>query len=641
MKRKNVVMVVMVSLIAVGGVLWLGLNGAEGSDGPRLFFGFGSSSSQAYEDPSKMERFDSDEEMAAYMTEILRREEERRAQYEEDGDYMMVQESAEPMAASADSEAPANEEITNVQEAGVSEGGIVMNVGDHLVMLRRGRLYTVDVAHSGEARAIDSMRVAPTEELNSRVWYDEMLVRGDRIYVVGYRFGARIFDGDRRRGNFSGATEITSFTIDKEGALSRGKSTFFESHDYFSGSNYASRLVDGQLIFYMPYRNLRASMDEPIPQFPRFLEYEGGNRFAATEPIFEATDVVRPVEMPERPTFHTVMRCDLPDDMSLDCEATSLLSGWGREFYVSPKRVFLWSGDHVLAISQSDGTAKAHAVHGRPINQFSFSERDGSLRVAVTGGRRGLELLDLPLSDFDRYGQQSVSERATLITGKVRGGWGLQNRHVDGWYLAGSQEGLFAHHIESQTTKHFPVDERLDGHGARVSRIEAAPGIGAIVAYEDRSRQGDLVLNTLRLGRSAEIVSGTTMENMAIGESRSHGFFFRPDEQGGTFGLPVIGSSGGWWGSGASNIAFFRADRGGDIDLRGTISSSTDAGGTCETSCIDWYGNTRPIFLRDRVYALMGSEFVEVEITEEDAREKGTRVMLGDKRSDRAGLLLD
>ena len=35
--------------------------------------------------------------------------------------------------------------ITNVQTAGVDEGGIVKRAGDHLVILRRGRLFTVRV----------------------------------------------------------------------------------------------------------------------------------------------------------------------------------------------------------------------------------------------------------------------------------------------------------------------------------------------------------------------------------------------------------------------------------------------------------------------------------------------------------------
>ena len=31
----------------------------------------------------------------------------------------------------------------------------------------------------------------------------------------------------------------------------------------------------------------------------------------------------------------------------------------------------------------------------------------------------------------------------------------------------------------------------------------------------------------------------------------------------------------------------------------------------CQASCVDWYGNARPIFIGDRVFALMGYELVE------------------------------
>ena len=31
----------------------------------------------------------------------------------------------------------------------------------------------------------------------------------------------------------------------------------------------------------------------------------------------------------------------------------------------------------------------------------------------------------------------------------------------------------------------------------------------------------------------------------------------------------------------------------------------------CVASCVDWYGNARPIFIGNRVFALMGYELVE------------------------------
>jgi hypothetical protein len=32
-------------------------------------------------------------------------------------------------------------------------------------------------------------------------------------------------------------------------------------------------------------------------------------------------------------------------------------------------------------------------------------------------------------------------------------------------------------------------------------------------------------------------------------------------------------------------------------------------------SCVDWYGNSRPLFLRNRVFALLGYEIVEGEMS--------------------------
>jgi hypothetical protein len=31
----------------------------------------------------------------------------------------------------------------------------------------------------------------------------------------------------------------------------------------------------------------------------------------------------------------------------------------------------------------------------------------------------------------------------------------------------------------------------------------------------------------------------------------------------------------------------------------------------CKASCVDWYGNARPLFLRGRLFALLGYELVE------------------------------
>ena len=69
----------------------------------------------------------------------------------------------------------AAEGITNNQEAGVDEGGIVKNYRDMLVILRRGRLFTVSLAGGG-MRPIDSIDAFPPGVSGRGDWYDEMLV---------------------------------------------------------------------------------------------------------------------------------------------------------------------------------------------------------------------------------------------------------------------------------------------------------------------------------------------------------------------------------------------------------------------------------------------------------------------------------
>jgi uncharacterized secreted protein with C-terminal beta-propeller domain len=115
------------------------------------------------------------------------------------------------MAESADMDvmvtgtAARQESITNTQEANVDEGGIVKVSGDNLVILRRGRLFTVNIARGG-MRPVDSINAFPPGVSGEGDWYDEMLLLGDRVIVVGYSY-------DR------GGTELNRFRLTADGRL--------------------------------------------------------------------------------------------------------------------------------------------------------------------------------------------------------------------------------------------------------------------------------------------------------------------------------------------------------------------------------------------------------------------------------------
>src|SRR5687767_12672311 len=87
---------------------------------------------------------------------------------------------AAPQAAQESAGLVAEPGITNTQEAGVDEGGIVKTYRDMLVILRRGRIFTVSLA-DGAMRPIDAINAFPPGVNAGSDWYDEMLVSGDRV----------------------------------------------------------------------------------------------------------------------------------------------------------------------------------------------------------------------------------------------------------------------------------------------------------------------------------------------------------------------------------------------------------------------------------------------------------------------------
>ena len=56
-------------------------------------------------------------------------------------------------------------------------------------------------------------------------------------------------------------------------------------------------------------------------------------------------------------------------------------------------------------------------------------------------------------------------------------------------------------------------------------------------------------------------------------------------------------------------------------ELAAQMQSVSDDG--CHASCVDWYGNARPIFLGGRTFALLGYELVEGRLVDSRIREIG------------------
>jgi hypothetical protein len=537
--------------------------------------------------------------------------------------------------AQANGPADQEESITNVQHAGVDEGGIVKLHGDHLVVLRRGRLFTVRIGDNS-LKPI-SMSDAFGPEINPRhTWYDEMLISDNTIAVIGYSYER-------------GGTEIGIFNIDDAGHL-RYRSTYhLRSNDYYSSRNYASRLIAGKLIFYTPLY-LWPDAEDPFSSFPAIRRWHRGAKKSEFQRIVSATSVYRQEEklnIESGMALHTVTVCDI--DGGLSCKATAVVAAPGRVFYVSPESVYVWTSDwarsgdkyhwrSMLYRMPLDGSGpSALKVSGSPVDQFSFLEsQDGHLNVLVRSDSSGdgmwgaeyaagdLALMRTPLGNFSD-GSEAVPQSGYRKLPKPEG-YTFQNRFVGDYLLYGTGSGWGAP-VEADKSNLYAVrwsdgettKMRL-GHG--VDRIEAM-GSGAVVVGTDGR---DLHFTGVRLGESPQVAERYTRKGASQGELRSHGFFYKPDgPDSGLLGLPIRGEGRPGYEhlfDGSASILFLRNESLGLKEV-GELRARTEKGlnDGCRASCVDWYGNARPLFLRGRVFALLGYELVEGNLSNGHIRE--------------------
>jgi hypothetical protein len=539
--------------------------------------------------------------------------------------------SSMPAAPAAVAEASAaGESITNVQTAGVDEGGIVKRAGDFLVVLRRGRLFTVRVGGDTlqPIAAIDAY--APNASPQG-AWYDELLISSRDVVVIGYSYAR-------------GGTEIGLFELDGEGRLRYRATHHLRSFDYYSSRNYASRLIGRKLIFYTPTM-LSPWQAQPWQQFPAARRWQGEVDALGFQRILPATRVYRTddeFEPGEALALHTVTTCELGGD-DLRCESTAVLGPAGRVFYVSQGSVYVWTTtwrrqpavpdqrvepprtlSAVFRLPLDGAAPSAIKTAGVPIDQMSFLEDSGHLNVLLRGSGRGesmfgseatqgsMALLRVPLSEFGDGHGSAQRDHYRRVPGAA--GAALQNRFVGDWLLwGGAADGTTASAWALRYASAADANALSPGHA--VERIEALGRDAVLVG----SRGADLHFSAVRLSRGNARPAGRYVQSGAAqGETRTHGFFYRAqgDDQG-LLGLPVLGGGSRRRGvyadaQGAAAVLFLR-----NRDLSFTALGQLRAGeGTvrddgCKASCVDWYGNARPIFLGDRVLALMGYDLVE------------------------------
>lgn len=542
-------------------------------------------------------------------------------------------------AADAPAKKEASESITNNQHADVDEGDIVKMHGDHLVVLRRGRIFTVSL--EGGKMKQSGMLDAFGPDIDPRgSWYDEMLVDGDNVVVIGFSYQR-------------GGTEIGIFSIDAAGSLRYRTTYHMRSNDYYSARNYASRIVNGRLVFYAPtyISPYEADVFRPFPAVRRWRRGAEDKDFIRTLAPTRLYHVANETPPSGYMALHTVTSCDLRGS-DLSCDSVGMIGPAGRVFYVSENNVYVWMRDWTpnQGFSSSPGVlakmpiapgsaVTAMRVAGMPTDQFSFEEASGFLNVLVRSESNGdamwaseatsgdAAVMRVPLGLFSDGVPVASRSRYTRVPKPE--GYSVQNRFIGPWLLYGAGNGYWTRgagasklYAYRYTTKEEPSVVDLD---QGVDRIEAM-GDNAVVIG---SRREDLVFSPVELGKVVHPRRDYVRHDASQGELRSHGFFYKPspDKQGdGYVGLPIRkeGARGSRYLTEGSAAVLFLENRGLELSELGSLDASplgtTNDG--CRASCVDWYGNARPIFARGRIFALMGYELVEGKVTSRGIAER-------------------
>jgi hypothetical protein len=599
---------------------------------------------------------------------------------------------------------PRNPSITNNQMRGVEEGDIVKQIDHYLLVLQDGRIFVIDIEGRGGMRS--GRRLALTDRANvyrnprSGIWYDEMLVFGDRVLITGFSYE-------------EGATELAVFRLGDGGRLAREGVFRISSNDYYSDTNYSTRLIGGNLVTYTPLRvgdMVRAGYRWPVVR--RWLAEDDAREIAegladrrergergevAGPPLLDAARIYRPVADADDPVIHTVSVCPLDSSASaaaLTCRTTAFAGPNPVQWYVTNADVFLWAAaersyrnvrdcrpgvsfaladfapaylyrvpvsgarpdliaargappDHFAM--QSDGTSFQALLRMEPANCEEHYEAPPRLALfSVPLARLGPTLAAAPDSAFtnlpstsSRWVVSRFTDRYLVYGGlsQYRSGFpDLDADNYDDDYRRRVRD-LLRPRPAYVVPVARPAAVRPIDVGHTVIRAERVADDIVLTGYRDR---GGLIVTLIDLDGRPAIASSVRLAGRYESEGRSHAFNSLIERDGsGLMGLPTVpriaDGNRDYWRSRASDLSFLAVDSEGQLEAIGALERRFDyvnqygegreadedgvPGYQCEVSCIDWYGNSRPIFTDGRVFALSGTELIEGRVEHGQIRE--------------------
>lgn len=641
------------------------------------------SSRLPYQNPSlnqltseRLEQFESTSEFTLYLQAVQQiAETEYRRVYTRHPDHLARQASQEDSrllySVAVTASRVRNPSITNNQEAGVEEGDIVKQIDDFLVILQDGRLFSINTKPGGE----DGLVLAGRQDVylsdDVDTWYDEMLVSGNKIVVTGYSYDVE-------------ASEVSIFTFNPDGSFTREDTFYIASDDYYDSKNYATRIVGDKFIVHTPiylsgYSPTDALAWPVIRHWQKYLDFTEFEDWSdlPSNSLLRPQDIYRPIQGTIAPVIHTITICEIGAhrrNEMMECDASAFVAPEGYEFYVSTDAVFLWtwpdgddwaqgwdrdtsaceanervSHNNVLPSTiyeiPIDGTLpKALKAVGRPFDQFSMVSQKNRFHALIDWTDPWCDdyleishptLFSVPLSAFSTSPNSrhvSLEALPPFLSDKA-----LKNRFV-GEKLVYSTSDDWGHYppyagqvMEPADVSVVSVLERENVSSFQtphsVIRLEALGNDAIVTGYADDT---GLSISSIALSSEPTLASTIVLKDRFESEGRSHAFnaTVSPDSDA-LMGIPTVerpeAAGRWWWSSESSGLSFLAANKLLGLSNLGTLKASeANEHDTyeCEVSCVDWYGNFRPIFTSGRIFALSGTKMIEGQIIDGIISEK-------------------
>lgn len=577
---------------------------------------------------------------------------------------------------------PSNPSITNNQMRNVEEGDIVKQIDRFLLILSHGRIFVVDTRADGRRSLALADRVNVYRSARSDTWYDEMLVFGDRVLVTGYSYAEEATELSVFRLSPNGrlASEGVFYLTSNDYYDTSNYATRLIGDSLVVYTPLNILWSDGGRFRWPVLRRWlpEEERDEAERQGVRLFDARSIYRPVTDErnPTVHTVSVcpLGPVDRRRDLRCRTTAVAGPPGaEWYVTDRDVYLWSVRWRERHRSPRctdESRLPLGQLVPALLYRvphDGSApRVAGVRGVPFDQFSLQVNDGRFRALVDqrpetcdrewgSGVRPI-YLDMPLTALSSRPLEVAQERYTAVpspgtpwianrfteTHLVYGGLSPYRRglpEVD-WNQYRDNEAMMRRMRAMQSippTFVVPAERPQSVRPLEVRhtviRAERAGDGFVLTGYGGRR---GLSVTLIDVGGGPRIASTLLLDDRFESEGRSHAFNSLIEADGtGLMGLPTSpkeeDSDRHWWRSRASDISFIGVERGGrlvdigQLDSRVLYDRRDDEDGLpgyeCEVSCVDWYGNSRPIFTDGRVFGLTGVELVEGVVGAEGIRE--------------------